>query len=75
MLDKSNDSLILCVSAHDIREFVRYYPRGKMQVEQLGGKEAMMRLLTVKDPNVRYHALLAAQKPMINHWRDLGLEI
>uniref|UniRef100_A0A1I7V4G4 V-type proton ATPase subunit H n=1 Tax=Caenorhabditis tropicalis TaxID=1561998 RepID=A0A1I7V4G4_9PELO len=75
MLDKSNDPLILCVAAHDIGEFVRYYPRGKMQVEQLGGKEAMMRLLTVKDPNVRYHALLAAQKLMINHWRDLGLEI
>lgn len=44
-------------------------------MEQLGGKEAMMRLLTVKDPNVRYHALLAAQKLMINNWKDLGLEI
>ncbi|CCD70812.1 putative V-type proton ATPase subunit H 1 [Caenorhabditis elegans] len=75
MLEKSNDPLVLCVAAHDIGEFVRYYPRGKLKVEQLGGKEAMMRLLTVKDPNVRYHALLAAQKLMINNWKDLGLEI
>ncbi|CAI2353528.1 unnamed protein product [Caenorhabditis sp. 36 PRJEB53466] len=75
MLEKSNDPLVLCVAAHDIGEFVRYYPRGKTQVELLGGKEAMMRLLTVQDPNVRYHALLAAQKLMIHHWRDLGLEI
>lgn len=74
MLEKSNDPLVLCVAAHDIGEFVRYYSRGKMQVEQLGGKEAMMRLLTVPDPNVRYHALLAAQKLMINHWKDLHLE-
>lgn len=75
MLEKSNDPLVLCVAAHDIGEFVRYQPRGKIQVEQLGGKEAMMRLLTVQDPNVRYHALLAAQKLMIHNWKDLGLEI
>ncbi|CAL2042895.1 CBN-VHA-18 protein [Caenorhabditis brenneri] len=74
MLEKSDDPLVLCVAAHDIGEFVRFHPRGKLQVEELGGKEALMRLLTVKDPNVRYHALLAAQKLMINHWRDLGLE-
>ncbi|KAF1752286.1 hypothetical protein GCK72_018840 [Caenorhabditis remanei] len=73
MLEKSNDPLVLCVAAHDIGEFVRFYPRGKMHVDLLGGKEAMMRLLTVMDPNVRYHALLAAQKLMINHWKDLGL--
>ncbi|CAP30677.1 Protein CBR-VHA-18 [Caenorhabditis briggsae] len=75
MLEKSNDPLVLCVAANDIGEFVRYYPRGKMHVEQLGGKEALMRLLTVPDPNVRYFALLAAQKLMVNHWKDLGLEI
>lgn len=74
MLEKSDDPLVLCVAAHDIGEFVRFHPRGKPHVEELGGKEALMRLLTVKDPNVRYHALLAAQKLMINHWRDLGLE-
>ncbi|CAB3401500.1 unnamed protein product [Caenorhabditis bovis] len=73
LLETSLDPLVLCVAAHDVGEYVRYYPRGKDIVEKLGGKESMMRLLTVKDPNVRYHALLAAQKLMVVNWKLLGL--
>uniref|UniRef100_A0A8R1HML5 V-ATPase_H_C domain-containing protein n=1 Tax=Caenorhabditis japonica TaxID=281687 RepID=A0A8R1HML5_CAEJA len=75
MLEKSNDPLVLCVAAHDIGEFVRFHPRGKVHVEMFGGREAMMRLLMVQDPNVRYHALLGAQKLMIHNWTDLGFDI
>lgn len=37
-------------------------------IEQLQGKQFVMRLLTHEDPNVRYHALLAVQKIMVHNW-------
>ncbi|CAI5444644.1 unnamed protein product [Caenorhabditis angaria] len=74
LLENSNDPLVVCVAAHDIGEYVRFNPRGKHFLEQLGGKEALMRLLMVKDPNIRYHALLSAQKFMVHNWKYLGLK-
>lgn len=75
LLETSNDPLILCVAAHDIGEYVRHYPRGKTVVEQYQGKQAVMRLLSAEDPNVRYHALLAVQKLMVHNWEYLGKQI
>jgi hypothetical protein len=37
-------------------------------VEQLGGKQLVMTLLSHDDPNVRYEALLAVQKLMVHNW-------
>lgn len=37
-------------------------------IEQFQGKQAVMRLLSAEDPNVRYHALLAVQKLMVHNW-------
>lgn len=37
-------------------------------IEQLDGKQLVMRLLTHEDPNVRYQALLAVQKVMVHNW-------
>uniref|UniRef100_A0A915KQN8 ATPase V1 complex subunit H C-terminal domain-containing protein n=1 Tax=Romanomermis culicivorax TaxID=13658 RepID=A0A915KQN8_ROMCU len=68
LLEIANDPLILCVAAHDIGEYVRHYPRGKTIIEQLNGKQLVMRLLTHEDPNVRYHALLSVQKIMVHNW-------
>lgn len=75
LLETSGDPLILCVAAHDIGEYVRHYPRGKTVVEQYQGKQAVMRLLTHDDPNVRYHALLAVQKLMVHNWEYLGKQL
>uniref|UniRef100_A0A8R1DX72 V-type proton ATPase subunit H n=1 Tax=Caenorhabditis japonica TaxID=281687 RepID=A0A8R1DX72_CAEJA len=75
LLETSHDPLILCVAAHDIGEYVRHYPRGKTVVEQYQGKQAVMRLLTAEDPNVRYHALLAVQKLMVHNWEYLGKQL
>lgn len=90
LLESSHDPLILCVAAHDIGEYVRHYPRGKTWVsnkiirasmlgfrvvEQYQGKQAVMRLLTAEDPNVRYHALLAVQKLMVHNWEYLGKQL
>uniref|UniRef100_A0AC34QCS8 V-type proton ATPase subunit H n=1 Tax=Panagrolaimus sp. JU765 TaxID=591449 RepID=A0AC34QCS8_9BILA len=75
LLDSSKDPLVLCVAAHDVGEYVRHYPRGKSVIEQFQGKQAVMRLLSADDPNVRYHALLAVQKLMVHNWEYLGKQL
>ena len=37
-------------------------------IEQIGGKQLAMTLLTHEDANVRYQALLAVQKMMVQNW-------
>jgi len=37
-------------------------------IEQLGGKQLVMQLLSHEDANVRYEALLAVQKLMVHNW-------
>ncbi|KAF1605735.1 UNVERIFIED_CONTAM: putative V-type proton ATPase subunit H 2, partial [Eudyptes robustus] len=75
ILERSNDALVLCVAAHDVGEYVRHYPRGKNVIEQNHGKQAVMKLLSAEDPNVRYHALLAVQKLMVHNWEYLGKQL
>jgi V-type H+-transporting ATPase subunit H len=75
LLETSRDPLILSVASHDIGEYVRHYPRGKNVVEQLGGKQLVMSLLSHEDPNVRYEALLAVQKLMVHNWEYLGKQL
>ncbi|VDN56801.1 unnamed protein product [Dracunculus medinensis] len=75
ILEVQTDSLILCVAAHDIGEYIRHYPHGKNKIEQLQGKQAVMKLLSADDPNVRYHALLAVQKMMVHNWEYLGRQL
>lgn len=75
LLETQQDPLILCVAAHDMGEYVRHYPRGKTIVEQHNGKQAVMKLLSADDPNVRYHALLAVQKLMVHNWEYLGKQL
>lgn len=43
-------------------------PRCHSVIEQLGGKQLVMQLLSHEDPNVRYEALLAVQKLMVHNW-------
>jgi len=75
ILDSAKDALVLCVAAHDVGEYVRHYPRGKNIIEQYQGKQAVMKLLSAEDPNVRYHALLAIQKLMVHNWEYLGKQL
>lgn len=72
LLETSRDALVISVAAHDIGEYVRYYPRGKNILEQLGAKQRIMHYLTHEDPNVRYESLLALQKLMVHNWEYLG---
>ncbi|XP_063895334.1 actin-related protein 5-like [Helicoverpa armigera] len=68
LLEKSSDPVVLAVACYDVGEYVRHYPRGKHIIEQLGGKQRVMYLLSHEDPNVRYEALLAVQKLMVHNW-------
>ncbi|CAK1555753.1 unnamed protein product [Leptosia nina] len=75
LLEKSRDPIVLAVACYDIGEYVRHYPRGKHVIEQLGGKQRVMYLLSHEDPNVRYEALLAVQKLMVHNWEYLGKQL
>lgn len=75
LLETSKDALVLSVAAHDIGEYVRHYPRGKHVIENLGGKQQVMHLLSHDDPNVRYQALLCVQKLMVHNWEYLGRQL
>ncbi|XP_055371610.1 V-type proton ATPase subunit H isoform X2 [Condylostylus longicornis] len=75
LLETSRDPLVLSVASYDIGEYVRHYPRGKHVIEQLGGKQLVMQLLSHEDPNVRYEALLAVQKLMVHNWEYLGKQL
>ncbi|XP_050347392.1 V-type proton ATPase subunit H isoform X1 [Nymphalis io] len=75
LLEKSRDPVVLAVACYDVGEYVRHYPRGKHIIEQLGGKQRVMYLLSHEDPNVRYEALLAVQKLMVHNWEYLGKQL
>lgn len=75
LLETSKDPLVLSVAAHDIGEYVRYYPHGKIAIESLGGKNLVMLRLTHEDPNVRYESLLCVQKLMVQNWEYLGKQL
>lgn len=75
LLETSKDPLVLSVAAHDIGEYVRHYPHGKIATESLGGKNLVMLRLTHEDPNVRYESLLCVQKLMVQNWEYLGKQL
>lgn len=72
---QSQNLVSVAVAAHDLGEYVRFYPRGKITVEQLGGKEQVMTLVNSTIPEVRMQALLAIQKMMVQNWEYLGKQL
>ncbi|CAG8776842.1 3782_t:CDS:2, partial [Acaulospora morrowiae] len=64
LLVTSIDPLVLAVAAHDLGQYVKYYPNGKKFLQEIGAKQQIMELMTHEDPEVRYHALIAVQKYM-----------
>lgn len=68
LLQSSTDPTVLAVAAHDIGEYVRYYPRGKDVIEKWGGKALIMKNLQHDDAVVRYESLIAVQKLMTHNW-------
>lgn len=72
LLQSSTDPTVIAVAAHDIGEYVRYYPRGKDVIEKWGGKALIMKNLQHDDAVVRYESLIAVQKLMTHNWEYLG---
>ena len=67
-----SDILEIRVACHDLGEYSRYYPRGKQVLESLGIKPHIMRLMAHKDKLVKYEALMAVQKIMVQNWEFMG---
>jgi len=75
ILEESQNPTAIAVASHDMGEYVRYYPRGKRMVEQLGAKELVMGLVDHGNSDVRMQALLAIQKMMVQNWEYLGKQL
>jgi len=71
ILQQSTIPLSLSVAAYDVGEFVRFHPRGKIIIQQLGVKLDLMKLMANEDPQVKKQALFAVQKAMVTNWEYL----
>ncbi|KAL0486461.1 V-type H+-transporting ATPase subunit H [Acrasis kona] len=63
------------IACHDLGQFVRYYPRGKKLIEDLGAKVKIIELMEYGNDEVRKHALLCTQKIMIQNWEMLNIGV
>jgi V-type H+-transporting ATPase subunit H len=75
ILQESQSAVAIAVAAHDLGEYVRYYPRGKRNVDALGAKEMVMGMVSHGNSDVRMQALLAIQKMMVQNWEYLGRQL
>jgi V-type H+-transporting ATPase subunit H len=67
-VDAQTSPTVKAVAVHDLGQFIKYYPDGKKILEDCGGKSAMMNLIAFPNPDVKYEALTALQKYMLNRW-------
>eukprot|EP00884_Botryococcus_braunii_P018942 jgi/Botrbrau1/5731/Bobra.0134s0007.1 len=65
LLENSRDGRTLAVAANDLSQFITYVPHGRQIVQDLRGKELVMRLMMHPAPEVQKQALLAVQKIML----------
>jgi len=75
VLQTTEEPETLCVGCHDLGEFVRHYARGRQVLDKINAKQTVMQLMTNEDQKVRYNALVAVQKMMVNNWEILGEQI
>jgi V-type H+-transporting ATPase subunit H len=68
LLSSSRDPIVLSVACYDLGQYVKWLNSGKRFVQDLGAKQQMMELITHKEPEVRYNALMAIQQYMSNSW-------
>jgi len=65
LLAAARDPATLAVACRDVGQFVVFHPSGRGAVGQLGGKEAVMRLMAHQDPEVQREALLCVQRLLL----------
>jgi len=59
------------VALFDVGEFTRFYPNGRALVSKMGGKDAIMSMLTHKDDEIQRQALQCISKIMVTNWEFL----
>ncbi|XP_062508103.1 V-type proton ATPase subunit H-like [Corticium candelabrum] len=72
---EARDAPTLAITVHDFGQYVRFYPRGKDYIESEGVKQRIMHLLQHEDSSVKYEALVAVQKMMVQNWEYLGKQL
>lgn len=75
ILETDQNTECLSVGCHDLGEFVTHYPRGRQVIDEISAKQTVMQLMAHQDQTVRYNALIAVQKMMVNNWAILGRQI
>ncbi|PNW88402.1 hypothetical protein CHLRE_01g027800v5 [Chlamydomonas reinhardtii] len=66
IIETNRDVKTLAVGCHDLGQFIVYHPQGRYIVNDLRGKELVMRLLGHSDVEVQKQALLCVQKLMLS---------
>ena len=65
---KSSDPTIVRIALHDLGEFTRFYPNGRVVVSHLGGKEIALSLLSSENTDIQSEALQCVSKIMVTNW-------
>lgn len=65
LLEGARESRTLAVGCNDVGQFITFHPRGRQIVNELRGKELIMRLMTHPDVEVQKQALIACQKILL----------
>jgi len=63
---------VLAIACSDVGEFVRFHPQGRQLIQNMGGKEAVMKLMFHGDAEVQRQALMCLQKIMVHNWEYLS---
>jgi V-type H+-transporting ATPase subunit H len=65
LLEQAREPRTLAVGCYDVGQFITFHPRGRQIVNDLRGKELVMRLMTHPDTEVQKQALIACQKILL----------
>ena len=65
LLERSRESRVLAVACHDLGMFAEVHPHGRFIINDLRGKELVMRLMAHPDPEVQKQSLLCVQHLML----------
>ncbi|CAH7666830.1 armadillo-type protein [Phakopsora pachyrhizi] len=68
ILSEATDPIVLAVAANDLSKYVKHCEIGKRSAEKLGAKARVMDLMSHKDPEVKYWALVSVQQLISQPW-------
>jgi len=72
-LDSANPT-VQAVATHDIGQYVAHYKHGRRHVENMGGKNKIFTLMANENSSVRYEALSAVQKLLVNNYQAIQVK-